>query len=57
MNTTLAGGTIIEVPEGQSLYSVLTAQGTFYVLASSAGEATATLLKRDIGVYGSRKVS
>jgi len=57
MNTTLAGGTLIEVPEGQSLYSVLTAQGTFYVLASSAGEATATLLKRDIGVYGSRKVN
>ncbi len=57
MNTTLAGGTIIEVPEGQSLYSVLTAQGTVYVLAPNAAQATATLLKQDIGVYGSRKVS
>ena len=45
-------GTIVTIPEGQSLFSVATPQGTYFVLAESASHATATMLRAEVPVMG-----
>jgi hypothetical protein len=51
--TTRTLGTIVEVPEGKTLFAVHTPEGTVFVVADHAGQATATLLHAEIPVLGS----